>query len=183
MNVIAGVSKAPVLEPEALLRKHQTGYRMFFWIAGLSLVNAAIIVAGSTRSFMAGLGITQIIDVIALRTINDQGEGSRFSVMAIALFLNVLAALVFVLLGYIARRNRRWPFIAGTLVYTLDGLIFLIPQDSLSIGFHILMLLVIFRGYIAGRELVKIRAAQYKGKSLREMAVPPKKPEDMLPKM
>lgn len=44
----------------------RNGTAWFFWIAGLSLVNAVITHAGSDLSFVAGLGVTQVIDALAI---------------------------------------------------------------------------------------------------------------------
>ena len=48
-------------EAEIYRRNMQSGARWFYWIAGLSLINAIAAAANSNWSFLAGLGITQFI--------------------------------------------------------------------------------------------------------------------------
>src|SRR5438270_4545311 len=46
-------------------RQLRSGANWFYWIAGLSLLNTIIFMAGSDWHFVAGLGITQLIDAFA----------------------------------------------------------------------------------------------------------------------
>src|SRR5437588_12623571 len=50
-------------ELEAHMRR---GANWFFWIAGLSVVNAVISLAEGNRHFVVGLGITEIINGVAV---------------------------------------------------------------------------------------------------------------------
>ena len=53
----------PTLDP-ALLAQLKSGANWFYWIAGLSVVNSLIFAFGGHTSFIAGLGLTQLIDGI-----------------------------------------------------------------------------------------------------------------------
>ena len=53
----------PTLDP-ALLAQLRSGANWFYWIAGLSVVNSLIFAFGGKVSFIAGLGLTQIVDGI-----------------------------------------------------------------------------------------------------------------------
>ena len=48
-----------------------------------------------------------------------------------------------------------WIFIVGTVLYVLDGVIFLLFGDILSIGFHAFALFFIIRGFLAANKLSK----------------------------
>ena len=48
--------------------KFKSGASWFFWIAGLSIINSIILLAGGQWNFIVGLGVTQIIDVIGTQT-------------------------------------------------------------------------------------------------------------------
>src|SRR6266576_107363 len=68
-------SPTPVVEPsrvgptgearQALERRRRIGGQWFYWIAGLSLVNAAIGFTGADWRFILGLGVTQIVQELA----------------------------------------------------------------------------------------------------------------------
>src|SRR5438105_1901125 len=47
-----------------LLRQLRSGANWFYWIAGLSLLNAVVSLAGATFSLALGLGITLLLDAI-----------------------------------------------------------------------------------------------------------------------
>ena len=137
------VSRAadPVLEKQL-----KGGGSWFYWIAGLSLVNSVMALSGSSTRFILGLGITQIFDELA------QGMGSGAG-LAVAVVLDLLAAAVFVLFGVFANKRHTWSFIVGMALYALDGLIYLIAQDWLGVGFHAFVLFCLFRGFKACRAL------------------------------
>jgi hypothetical protein len=77
-------------------------------------------------------------------------------VRIVGLALDVMIALVFVLFGWLARKRMGWAFILGMLLYFVDGLIFLLVQDWLSIGFHAFALFCIFGGYASMKRLVQL---------------------------
>jgi hypothetical protein len=117
----------------------RSGASWFYWIAGLSLVNSIVAFTGSSWHFLIGLGITQVIDA----------AGSP----VIALVLNIVVAGVFVLFGFFAHKGHLWAFILGMVLFALDGIIFVLAQDWLGVGFHALILFFLFRGLSALRQL------------------------------
>lgn len=128
----------------------------FFWIAGLSLVNSIIHLTGSDMSFVIGLGAVQVVDVVA-RQMGTSGQLLGFGVA-------VAIAGVFVGFGALCRGRRAFAFYVGAALYAVDGLLFLIVGDWLSLGFHAFALVMIIRGPSAlGRlqalELAAARAA------------------------
>jgi hypothetical protein len=123
----------------------KSGGSWFYWIAGLSLVNSIVALSGSEWGFIVGLGVTQIVDALGQQL---QGAGK-----AVVFILDLLAAGVLVLFGVFACRRHTWAFVVGMILYALDGLIFLIAQDWLGLGFHAFVLFCLFRGFKACREL------------------------------
>ena len=130
----------------ALEKQLKGGGSWFYWIAGLSLVNSVLALSGSGTRFILGLGITQLFDELA------QGMGSGAG-LAVAVVLDLLAAAVFVFFGVFANKRHTWSFIVGMALYALDGLIYLIAQDWLGVGFHAFVLFCLFRGFKACRAL------------------------------
>jgi hypothetical protein len=140
-------------EAEKLLQAMRSGANWFYWIAGLSLLNSVIQIFGSDRSFVVGLGITQVLDAIASAASEDAGSQAGTILRAIAFALDVCVAGVFALFGWQAGKRRRWAFLIGMPLYFLDALIFLLVQDWLSLGFHAFALVGIWAGFSSLRKL------------------------------
>ena len=134
---------------EAQLR---TGANWFFWIAGLSVVNSIIVLAEGDRSFVIGLGITQIVNAIAIAIGQNNPEVATI-LKVVAVVVTCLAAAIVAAFGFGARRRLSWVFILGMALYAMDGLLYLLWADFYSFGFHLFALWCIFRGFKACREL------------------------------
>lgn len=126
----------------------KSGANWFFFIAGLSLINSVLLFTGSDLNFIIGLGITQIIDVIGYY-IGSIGQ-------IIAFIVDIFIAGVFVLFGLLSRKGYMWAFIIGMFLYASDGLLFLLVQDWLSIGFHVFALYYIYGGLKASRRIATL---------------------------
>jgi hypothetical protein len=144
----APVATASAADP-VLEKQLKGGGSWFYWIAGLSLVNSVMALSGSGTRFVLGLGITQIFDELA------QGMGSGAG-LAVAVVLDLLTAAVLVFFGVFANKRHAWSFIVGMALYAFDGLIYLIAQKWLGVGFHAFVLFCLFRGFKACRELNKL---------------------------
>lgn len=125
------------------------GASWFFWIAGLSLINSIIFLSGGQWNFIVGLGITQIIDSFGLVASGEAGSAGKF----VAFIFDLMAAGVFILFGVLARKGYGGAFIVGMIVYALDGMLFFLVKDFLSIGFHVFALFFIYGGYSAHKKL------------------------------
>ena len=145
-------------QAELLVKKHKEGSGWFFWIAGLSLVNSVVILSGSDWSFLIGLGATQVIDAIAMAFAQESGAEGITIISVIAFVLDVIVAGSFVLWGILARKNFRWPYIVGMILYSLDGLIFLLVKDFPSLGFHLFALFYLYNGFKACGQLNRLSA-------------------------
>jgi len=147
-------AQQPAAHPEILqlLARMRSGASWFFWIAGLSIVNSVIIVGGGDMKFVVGLGITEIIDGLA-QNASSIGKGA-------GLFMDLCVAGIFALFGVFAKKGNTACFIIGMVIYALDGLLFLLVQEWMSIGFHVFALFCIFSGFTAQRKLVQMANAQ-----------------------
>ncbi len=130
----------------------RTGINWFFWIAGLSLVNSAAYLFGTTWTFVIGLGVTQLLDSIIARVVQDLGE-SWDALRVVGTGADLLIAGLFVLIGYFGRKRMRWPVVAGMVLYALDGLLVLIFGDFIGALFHGLALYGIWSGLRAMQQL------------------------------
>jgi hypothetical protein len=151
----------PIVEPEAAPSGRSTtassasdpasaarlksGASWFYWIAGLSLINSFTALTGQSWRFFFGLGIVDIINGLSA----EFGSSGKM----IALLLDLAAAGAFILFGVFANKRHLWAFIVGMVLFAFDGLLFLIAQDWLGVGFHAFALYCLFRGAQACRQL------------------------------
>lgn len=143
-------------EAEIYRKNMQSGARWFYWIAGLSLINAIAAAANSNWSFLAGLGVTQFISGFASGLSADLGESNV--VMVIAFILNLLVAGFFVGLGVFAYKGHTWAFIVGLVIYALDALIFLVVGLWFPLAFHAFVIYCLYRGLAANRKVKQLEA-------------------------
>lgn len=150
-RTIAGVEDRP-----ALVRQLRSGSSWFFFIGGMSLVNSILQLANANVSFLVGLGITQVVDALALVFGEAMGAPAATVLRVVALVVNVAIAGLFVLFGVQGRKGHLKVYTLGMILYGLDALIFLIGPELLSIGFHLLALVFLFVGLRAGRKLKEL---------------------------
>ena len=148
----------PKVDIVTITKSFENGSKWFYWIAGLSLVNSVAHLAKGEFSFVIGLGITQIVDAIALALTEDYPQAS-IVINAIAFVFAAIFAGIFVLFGWLAGRKHGWAFIVGLILYTLDGLIFLLIKDWMSVAFHIFAFICIAMGYTNLRKLKQFETA------------------------
>ena len=132
---------AAAQELEALRVDVARGGSWFYWIAGLSLVNSAILIFGGDWSFFLGLGITQLIEAVAA----ELGVIGK----VIAGMMDLMIAGTFIFFGFMACRLKSWAFLAGMILYGLDALIFLMVGEIRCVIFHIIALVFIGKGFMA----------------------------------
>ena len=125
----------------------KSGASWFYWIAALSLVNSVAAFAGMSWRFILGLAVTQKLE--------SMGAGTNGPSPVIILGLNFLVTAVFILFGVFAAKGQVWAFVIGIIAFMLDGVIFLIAQDWLGVGFHAFVLFFLIRGANAARLLRK----------------------------
>ena len=142
----------PYTEAErgALEARAASGAGWFYWIAGLSVINSIVAATGSSWGFMAGLGLTQVID----------GIGQSIGTLAkpVTLVLDGMVASVFVGLGWWARK-KTWVYATGMALYALDSIVFAVAGDWIGFGFHGLVLFFLWGGFTARRALDALPAA------------------------
>ena len=148
-----------VIEEQLRIQQQfESGANWFFWIAGLSLINTVIILVNGQWSFIIGLGVTQIVDVLAVGFAQEAGSGALV-IKAMALFIDLCITGTFVIFGVLSRKKYEWSFILGMILYALDGLLFLLIGDFLSLGFHAFALWGLYGGYEGCRKFKEIEKA------------------------
>lgn len=133
-----------------LSARFASGANWFYWIAGLTLVTSLIGLLGGTWGFALSLGITQVIDGLAIYFSESSGEAPK----VIAIVLDIFITAMFVGFGYLANKRHMWAYLTGMIVFLLDSLISIAIYDLLGIIIHGFVLVMMIRGYIAGRDLL-----------------------------
>lgn len=147
-----GPSQNDTIKLMELHRRVKSGGNWFYWIAGLSLINTIVMLSHGKFSFVAGLGITQIIDVIIAKV------GPAAAVVGLP--INLIIAGIYVVFGYFACRRQSWAFITGIVLYSLDTVLFLLFFDILPLAFHAFALLGIISGLKAHNAALQLEARQ-----------------------
>lgn len=162
----AQVPLTPSIEQQAsqtrltLETKARNGVNWFFWIAGLSMINTIVYLAGVSLTFIVGLGATQFVDGITTGLIQEIGYGSTTILRLAALAIDIGLAGIFVVAGLLGRKKYRWALIGGMILYFLDAGLFIWAGDILAIAFHAFALWGLWGGLRAMNALKKLPASQ-----------------------
>ena len=142
----------------SLENRFRSGVGWFNWIAGLSILNSVIFYFGASITFVTGLGITQFVDGFIAALIEDLGSAYNY-VRVIGFVINLLFAGVFIILGVLGRKRKRWPIILGLVVYTLDMILLLFFKDWFGMIFHALALIGIWGALKVMKELETLESS------------------------
>ena len=137
---------------DELAQRYKSGANWFYWIAGLTLVTSIISFTGGEWRFLISLGTTQVIDGLADAFSAELGGAPKI----IAMVLDVILAGVFVVFGVLANKKLLWAYILGMAVFVLDGLVSLLVQDLIGVVAHVVVLIFMVPGFMAGRKLVEL---------------------------
>jgi hypothetical protein len=126
-------------------RKFRSGINWFYWIAGLSIINSILYLAGGGITFVVGLGATQVIDGFMGGVAQQLGPNGAIA-QGIGLVLNIGVAAVCAAFGYFGRRRSRSVIVTGMVLYGLDALLVLVFGDFFAAIFHVWALIGLFGG-------------------------------------
>jgi hypothetical protein len=148
-DIAKPASTAQILE---LQQRGNKGANWFFWVAGLSIVNSLIMHGGGETYFVVGLGVTLTADITAT-AISQQHPDLEVIARGFAMAFTVVSALIVAVFGWLARRGMLVLYGVGMFLYLLDGLLFLLYQDYLSVAFHAFALVCMWSGFSAFRQV------------------------------
>jgi len=146
---------------EELTQRYKSGANWFYWIAGLTLVTSFLSFSGTDWRFLISLGTTQVIDALAAE-LSDEGGGAP---KIIAIVLDVILAGVFVVFGVLANKKLLWAYILGMTIFVLDGVVSLVVEDWIGAFAHVVVLVFMVPGFLAGRELVDLEERMARAES------------------
>ena len=116
------------------------GARWFWWIAGFSAINVAMILSHSNVNFVVGLAFTLLAH-------------ANFA-PGIALVIDALLIGGFFLVGLKAQQGQPWAFAAGVAVYLCDALVYVKYADWMPVAIHAVAL------YYIGKSFMDLQAAR-----------------------
>lgn len=137
----------------------QNGANWFYWVAVLSLVNSVIAVVGGGIAFVIGMGVTGIADGFAQQAAIEWPEKALIA-KVIAFGFSLVASAVVAGFGWLANKRIIPIFALGMFLYLLDGMIYVLTQQWMCVGFHALALFNMFQGLMAYRKLSTILSSQ-----------------------
>lgn len=70
----------------------------------------------------------------------------------------MIVVVIFALIGYYANKAINAVFIGGMVIYAIDGIVWLLLGSLFAAGFHVFALVMIYRGFLASREVNRIKA-------------------------
>jgi hypothetical protein len=147
----AAVSSRDLLRFQ-LLQRRGSGGAWFYWVGGASILNTILNAAGTQWGLAVGLGVTYLVDGLA------EGLSNTVRTPIYAVIIDIAIALGFLLIGRAARRGNLGWYAAGTVLYLLDGLLFVLAQDILGIAVHAIAIYGLISGWRAARSLKRIEA-------------------------
>nr|WP_320147011.1 hypothetical protein [uncultured Anaeromusa sp.] len=125
--------------------EYKSGARWFYWVAAMSIINEASFQIHMSWNFAIGLGITQVVNVL-------------FQNGIVSGIVTLILAGVFLFFGKMAHKGYNWAFIVGMIVYSLDGILFILAQDYIGLGIHVFALYYMYRGMKAYKILVAMNS-------------------------
>ncbi len=164
MSLTPGGTPASTSQPPAttdlsgpVILRMRRGAGWFLTIGLLSGVNAILQIFDAKIRFIFGLGITQVIDVVA------HGMGQRGTIVMVV--VDGLFILMLILCSRWAKTGSQGAFLGGMIAYALDGVLLLYFSMWLDAAVHAYALWMIWQGYSASRELAQLQQAAQPGLS------------------
>jgi hypothetical protein len=134
-------------------RQIRSGLSWFYWIAAMSLINSITYLLNVESTFVVGLGVTQLIDGVALAIGQDATAEIGLFIRIVGYAFDLALIVAFVLFGIFGRKRVRWVIITGMVLYGLDTILVLVFRDWFSTVFHLLALWGIWTGYSAIKKI------------------------------
>ncbi|HUE74554.1 MAG TPA: hypothetical protein VMP01_27045 [Pirellulaceae bacterium] len=136
----------------ALMAQGKNGAHWFYWVAALSLVTSLIILGGGETHFVIGLGITLLASGMAAG-FAQQAPEAALTLQIIAVAFSLFVSAIVALFGWMSAKRYTAVMAIGMGLYFLDGALYLLIQDWMSIAFHAFALYCMWTGMSAFREL------------------------------
>jgi hypothetical protein len=138
-----------VVNPEKLnlIAQRDSGASWFATIGIFAVINYLLIIGKVNVNFIFSLGITSLVTFVA-REVDTGGIGQ-----GIAFVFTLLGCAGAFFFARFAKKGYSWAFVAGMVLYALDGLLWVFFQDWIEVAAHGFALYCMFMGLRANLEL------------------------------
>ena len=137
-------------------RQIKSGLSWFYWVAALSFINSITYMLEMESTFVVGLGITQLIDGVALGIAQEATAEIGLFIRILGYAFDLALVVAFVLFGIFGRKRVRWVIITGMVLYGLDTILVLVFGDWFSTIFHLLALWGIWTGLRGTKQITAL---------------------------
>ena len=141
-----------------LIKAHSSGANWFFWIVGLSLINAALISFGSDRVLAIGLNATMVMDY-GIKDAIAKGAAHASGLRVVEMVFDFVVLAFYAFCGVMAMRGKVWAFYLGMTAFALDTLLSIIGVDIIGGLIHAWALFTMWQGAKALKQLNALRLA------------------------
>lgn len=138
-----------VMENYRLERGIRNGSSWFYLIGGLSILNSILYIFDANLMFVVGTGITQLVDVIAGYLAAELPGTAGSVIRVLGLLISIAISGIFILFGYLGRKKYKWAFIAGIILYSLDGVLMLVFSEYYGLIVHLIAIIGLIGGLTA----------------------------------
>lgn len=138
-----------VMENYRLERGIRNGSSWFYLIGGLSIFNSILYIFDANLMFVVGTGITQLVDVIAGYLATELPGTAGSVIRVLGLLISIAISGIFILFGYLGRKKYKWAFIAGIILYSLDGVLMLVFSEYYGLIVHLIAIIGLIGGLTA----------------------------------
>lgn len=138
-----------VMENYRLERGIRNGSSWFYLIGGLSILNSILYIFDANLMFVVGTGITQLVDVIAGYLAAELLGTAGSVIRVLGLLISIAISGIFILFGYLGRKKYKWAFIAGIILYSLDGVLMLVFSEYYGLIVHLIAIIGLIGGLTA----------------------------------
>ena len=149
-TILRGGQRIPLADA---LRTVQSSASWFWWVAGLSMINAISAMLHSGYGMVLGLGITQMIDAMVFYGLDGEPVQPAMATRTVHLALVLGICGVFVALGVFAKRHSALAFVIGMVLYLADSMVYVLARDWIGVGFHAFVLFMLWSGYATLRAI------------------------------
>jgi hypothetical protein len=141
------------LVPQTPKRNSSDGPGVFYYIAGISLLNSVLNIF--KFGFYGSLAITTLVSSIGLAIAESVNGGMTTTLIinAIAFAVNAVIAGAVAGFGYLSGRGYGWAYVVGMIAYTADALIMLWLGDWIEVLVHLYVLYLLWKGWSGLRKI------------------------------
>lgn len=125
------------------------GAHWFYWKAGLTVINSVLMMAGIYWQFFLGLAIPQLIHGFLIGFSQMEVSDGLSSFHGPVLVISFVSSILMGIIGKQASKAKKWAFILGIIIFSFDGLVYLLAFSIFGVIIHGYAIYRLSKGYSA----------------------------------